>query len=124
MSLRDTVGVVNVAALVERSAAQVIPTRSYREVAAQRGAARWGALGLAYLSLVTLACLFSTAPAIGAESHLFLDEFTGADTPDGSLQNADRVAIRQSTGDVSVIDKGHGVVDTFDADGNYLSQIG
>ncbi|HEY8516215.1 MAG TPA: hypothetical protein VIS07_11935 [Candidatus Binatia bacterium] len=65
------------------------------------------------------------ASAQAAESHLLLSEFTGADTPAGSLgNNADRVDIRQSNGDVYVIDKQHGVVVRFDADGNFLSEIG
>src|SRR5262245_22978459 len=77
------------------------------------------------VAMLALAGLFSAGNALGGQTHPFQSEFTGSDTPDGSLGNtADRVAIRQSTGDVYVIDKTHGVVDTFDASGSYLSQIG
>ena len=61
---------------------------------------------------------------MAGQTHPFQSEFTGSATPAGSFSTADRVAIRQSTGNVTVIDKGHGVVDTFDASGSYLSQLG
>src|SRR5262249_52803865 len=44
--------------------------------------------------------------------------------PAGSLSTADKVGVRQSNGNVYVIDKGHGVVDTFDGSGSYVSQVG
>jgi hypothetical protein len=40
MSLTRSLGVLNVAALVERVAAQVVPSRGHREVAAERGGSR------------------------------------------------------------------------------------
>src|SRR5262249_58745340 len=42
----------------------------------------------------------------------------------GARPPAAMVGGRQSSGDVYVIDKGNGVVDTFDASGNYVSQVG
>src|SRR5262245_65088053 len=66
-------------------------------------------------SLLALALLFTATSAMGGQTHPFISEFTGSDTPDGSLgSTADRVAVRQSTGDVYVIDKTHGVVDIFE----------
>src|SRR5262249_43883637 len=66
------------------------------------------------VAALALAGLFSAGAAMGGQTHPFQTEFTGSDTPDGSLGNtADRVAIRQTTGAVYVIDKSHGVVDTF-----------
>ena len=61
---------------------------------------------------------------MGGQTHPFQSAFTGGDTPAGSLSTADKVAVRQSTGNVYVIDKGHGVVDTFDGSGSYVSQVG
>src|SRR5262245_33924860 len=113
----------NVAALSEHAAAQAASRRGRRAVR-DRAAARSGA-ALTLACLFALAGLFTATSALGGQTHPFQSEFTGSDTPDGSLGNtADRVAIRQSTGDVYVIDKTHGVVDTFDASGSYLSQIG
>jgi len=100
---------------------RVVP--SFARTGILRG--RRGAPVLACLSLLTLAGLFNATGAMGGQTHPFLSEFTGSDTPDGSLGTpADKVSVRQSTGDVYVIDKAHGVVDTFDASGAYLSQIG
>ena len=86
------------------------------------GAGRRGALALA--CLLALAGVFTAASALAGQTHPFQSDFTGSATPAGSFSTADRVAIRQSTGNVTVIDKGHGVVDTFDASGSYLSQLG
>jgi hypothetical protein len=91
---------------------------------AKSGAGTRGALALACLSLLALAGLFTATSAMGGQTHPFQSEFTGSGTPDGSLNPADKVAVRQSTGDVYVIDRGHGVVDIFDGSGSYLSQIG
>jgi sugar lactone lactonase YvrE len=89
------------------------------------GAARRGALALTRLSLLALAGLFTATSVMGGQTHPFQSAFTGSDTPAGSLGNtADKVAVRQSNGDVYVIDKSHGVVDTFDGSGGYLSQVG
>src|SRR5262245_24059484 len=85
---------------------------------------RRGALALACSSLLALAGLFGASSAMGGQTHPFQSEFTGSVTPAGSFSTADRIAVRQSTGDVYVIDKGHGVVDVFDASGSYLSQLG
>ena len=74
--------------------------------------------------LLALAGLFTAASAMGGQTHPFQSAFTGSGTPDGSLSTADKVAVRQSTGNVYVIDKGHGVVDTFDGSGTYVSQVG
>ena len=91
-------------------------------VSARSGAGRRGALTLG--CLLALAGLFTAASAMGGQTHPFQSAFTGSDTPAGSLSTADKVAVRQSTGDVYVIDKGHGVVDTFDGSGSYVSQVG
>ena len=92
---------------------------------ATSGAGRLGVLALACLSLLALAGLFTATSALGALTHPFRSEFTGSDTPAGSLGTpADKVAIRQSTGDVYVIDRTHGVVDIFDDSGSYHSQVG
>src|SRR5262245_24858096 len=113
----------NVAALSEHAAAQAASRRGRRAVR-DRAAARSGA-ALTLACLFALAGLFTATSALGGQTHPFQSEFTGSDTPDGSLGNtADRVGIRQSTGDVYVIDKTHGVVDIFDGTGSYLSQIG
>jgi len=75
------------------------------------------------VTVLALAGLFSAGSAMGGQTHPFQSEFTGSDTPDGSLVNADKLAVRQSTGDVYVIDRGHGLVDVFDGSGSYLSQL-
>src|SRR5215475_3209721 len=86
-----------------------------------------GALALVCLSLLALGALLDAPSASGALTHPFLSEFTGSDTPDGSLGNldtsADKVGIDQSTGNVWVIDKQHAVLDKFDASGSFISQI-
>jgi hypothetical protein len=91
---------------------------------ATSGAARRGGLALACLSLLALAGLVTAPSAMGAFTHPFLSEFTGADTPAGSLgPPADKLAVRQSTGDVYVIDRAHGVVAIFSGSGAFLSQV-
>jgi NHL repeat len=88
------------------------------------GAARRGGRALACLLLLALAGLFTAPSAMGAFTHPFVSEFTGSDTPQGSLGNeAEKLAVRQSTGDVYVIAATLGVVDVFDASGSYLSQV-
>ena len=105
--------------------AQALGTgNGWHRATAQRGAGRRAVRALAYLSLLALAGLFTVPGAMGAFTHPFLSEFTGSDTPAGSLSTADKVAVRQSNGNVYVIDKGHGVVDTFAGSGSYLSQVG
>ncbi len=89
-----------------------------------RATAKIGRGALTMACLLALAGLFTAASAMGGQTHPFQSEFTGSDTPAGSLSTADKVAVRQSTGDVYVIDKSHGVVDTFDGAGSYLSQVG
>jgi DNA-binding beta-propeller fold protein YncE len=87
------------------------------------GAGRRGALALACLALLALAGLLGAPSASGALTHPFLSEFTGSDTPAGSLGTADKLAVQQSTGNVWVIDKQHGVLNKFDASGSFISQI-
>jgi hypothetical protein len=62
----------------------------------------------------------------------YLAQFNGAETPAGSFsagqsQSPYSIAIDNSTdaakGDVYVTDTGHGVIDVFDSNGKYLSQI-
>ena len=80
---------------------------------------------LACLSLLGLAGLFFATIVLGALTHPIISEFTGSDTPQGSLGNeAEKLAIRQSTGHVYVIASSVGFVDIFDDVGNFLSQIG
>jgi DNA-binding beta-propeller fold protein YncE len=114
-----------------------IPTRASRlparsdarrrpRATGKSSAGRRGALALVCLSLLALFGLFSAGSASGALTHPVLSEFTGSDTPGGSLgtnTSADKLAAEQSTGNVWVIDKQHGVLDKFDASGNYISQI-
>jgi hypothetical protein len=77
---------------------------------AQRGAGRRAVRALACLSLLALAGLLTAPVAMGAFTHPFLSEFTGSDTPQGSLgSEADKVALRQSTGNVYVIATSQGV---------------
>src|SRR5262249_23068435 len=82
---------------------------------------------------LTLSCLFLFAlvgsliakSALAAETHPFKSQFTGIDTPQGSLgTEAEKLAIRQSNGDVYVIASSLGVVDIFDDSGTFLSQVG
>src|SRR5262249_40522375 len=103
--------------------AQALGTGSGRHRAtAQRGAGRRGARALA--CLLALAGLFTARSALGAFTRPFLSEFTGADTPAGSLgPPADKLAVRQSTGDVYVIDRAHGVVAIFSGSGTFQSQV-
>src|SRR5262249_20036746 len=76
------------------------------------------------VTVLALAGLFSAGSAMGGQTHPFQSEFTGADTPAGSLgPPADKVAVRQSTGDVYVIDRAHGVVAIFDGSGSFVSQV-
>src|SRR5262245_1115165 len=91
-------------------------SKKYRSDAPRRGA-------LTLACLFAVAGLFTAATAMGGQTHPFQSEFTGADTPAGSFSTAATLAIRQSSGDVYVIDRGHGVVDVFDATGAYLSQL-
>jgi len=82
---------------------------------------------------LTLSCLFLFAlvgsliakSALATETHPFKSQFTGIDTPQGSLgTEAEKLAIRQSNGDVYVIASSLGVVDIFDDSGTFLSQVG
>jgi DNA-binding beta-propeller fold protein YncE len=101
------------------------PSRRHRATG-KSGAGRRGALALVCLSLLALAGLLGAPSASGALTHPFLSEFTGSDTPGGSLgtgTSADKLAVEQSTGNVWVIDKQHAVLDKFDASGSYISQI-
>src|SRR5262245_35989646 len=127
MSRTRSLGVLVFAAPVRRAAARFVSsggqrTGRHRATAPSR-AGRRGALALAGLSLLTLAGLLTASSAMGAFTHPFVGEFTGADTPAGSLAPADKLAVRQSTGDVYVIDRGHGVVDIFSGSGAFLSQV-
>ncbi len=78
------------------------------------------------LSVLALAGVFTAIVALGALTHPFISEFTGSDTPQGSLgTEAEKLAIRQSTGDVYVIASSEGFVDIFAGSaGNFLSQVG
>jgi sugar lactone lactonase YvrE len=85
---------------------------------------RRGALTLAWLSVFALAGLFTATSAPAGFTHPVVSEFTGSDTPQGSLgSEAEKLAIRQSTGDVYVLAAQFRFVDIFDASGNFLSQV-
>src|SRR5262249_43932573 len=87
-------------------------------------AERRGARALACLSLLGLISLFAAPGAMGALTHPFVSDFTGSDTPQGSLgSEAEKLAVRQSNGHVYVIASSLGVVDIFDASGTFVSQI-
>jgi hypothetical protein len=65
-----------------------------------------------------------------AKGEALVGEFDGAATPAASFAAPNAIAIDNSTdsldpsaGDVYVVDSGHGVVDKFDASGNYIGQI-
>src|SRR5262249_10955794 len=90
--------------------------------AAQGGGGR-GGMGLACLSVVAAVGLFTAASALGGQTHPFQSEFNGSDTPAGSFSTADKLAVRQSNGDVYVLDKGHSVIAIFDGTGSFLSQV-
>jgi DNA-binding beta-propeller fold protein YncE len=62
------------------------------------------------------------------ETGAFLGQFDGTATPAGAFENLEGIAIDNaagspSFGDVYVADTGHRVIDKFDAEGVYLSQI-
>ena len=89
MSRTRSLGVLIFAAPVGCAAAQFVPSGGHREgrhrATAKSGAGRRGALALACLSLLALAGLFTAASAMGGQTHPFQSEFTGSDTPAGSL---------------------------------------
>lgn len=74
------------------------------------------------LVAVSLCLLLAAASASAAPSHAFLFSFEGAETPAGSFAPAG-VAVDASSGDIYVADRAHDVVDRFDAEGHYLSQL-
>jgi hypothetical protein len=105
----------------QRTAADAI---GQHRATSRGGGGRRGVRALACLSVLALVGLFTAPSAMAAFTHPFVSEFTGADTPQGSLGNeAEKLGIRQSTGDVYVIASSLGFVDIFDATGNYLSQV-
>jgi Divergent InlB B-repeat domain len=87
--------------------------------AAGGGNPRW-ALALGALCAVAMV-LAGASSALGAEP-IFGGTFDGTGTPAGSMTPG-RVAVNQVTGDVYVIDSANDVVNRFDRDGAYLSQI-
>src|SRR4029450_4383302 len=89
MSLRRSLDVFHVAALVERAAARGAPPGG-------GGPGRPGPLALACLPLLVLASLFTAGSAMGGQTHPFQGEFTGSDTTDGSLSRARRVRSSRS----------------------------
>jgi hypothetical protein len=117
MSPTRSLGVPNAATCLERAA---LGTGVSRHPAT----ARRGALAMACLSLLAVAGLVAAPSAMGALTHPLVTQFTGADTPQGSLgSEAEKLAIRQSTGDVYVIASSLGFVDVFDAAGSFVSQV-
>src|SRR5262245_43799233 len=100
------------------------PALATGRATAESRAGRRGAPALACLSLFALISLFPAPSAMGALTHPFLSDFTGSDTPQGSLgSEAEKLAVRQSNGHVYVIASSLGVVDIFDAAGTFVSQI-
>jgi AcrR family transcriptional regulator len=98
----------------------VLPGRSRADVFVMRV---W--LGLAG-TLLACACvlLFATAPASAFVTHPYLSQFNGSLTPAGIFYpSSGGVAINQRTGYVYVADFNSGVVDVFNADGEYKSQL-
>src|SRR5262245_32814354 len=100
------------------------PALATGRATAESRAGRRGAPALACLSLFALISLFPAPSAMGALTHPFVSDFTGSDTPQGSLgSEAEKLAVRQSNGHVYVIASSLGVVDIFDAAGTFVSQI-
>src|SRR5215813_14012654 len=94
---------------VDAAAAQ---TRGKCGATATSGRARCNTLALACLFLFALAGALIATSALAAETHPFKSQFTGSDTPQGSLgSEAEKLAVRQSSGDVYVIASSLGFVD-------------
>lgn len=84
-----------------------------------------GTLGWLAIALCALCVGLIASPAASAAPPTLIGTFDGSATPDGSIgnDNSTRVAVDEATGDVYVLDIIHDVVDKFDQNGTYLSQI-
>ena len=63
----------------------------------------------------------SSAPALASTRNLYRFQFSGSATPQGSFFPAGLAV--DGAGNVYVADEANGVVDKFDASGNYVSQF-
>jgi DNA-binding beta-propeller fold protein YncE len=77
--------------------------------------------------LVLLAAVFAlvglTASALAGTGHRYVGQFSSPGSALGELSGPSGLAVRQSSGDVYVLDQGNGRVERFDAAGNYLSSF-
>lgn len=85
------------------------------------------ALILVPLGALVAALALAISPARAVFTHPFEFSFDGSDTPQGDLgtaaTSADKLAVRQSNGDVYVWNKDDAVVNVFDGSGSFKSQL-
>ncbi len=80
---------------------------------------------VAVAAIASLLALGFLAASASAANLTFVGNFSMTGVPGGSLNmtRSSKLAVDEATGDVYVIDVADDVVDRFDSDGNYLSQI-
>ena len=70
---------------------------------------------------IGITCLFSSAPALAVNEYPFVEQSTGASTPQETFSKASSVAVDGVSGDVLVADSGPDVVQVFDSSGKYVT---
>jgi DNA-binding beta-propeller fold protein YncE len=73
------------------------------------------------LLLVLLVCAFMPALSLGSVGHRYAGQFSSGGGAPGEVSSPLGVAVRQSSGDVLVLDSGNGRVERFDAAGEFLA---
>jgi DNA-binding beta-propeller fold protein YncE len=77
--------------------------------------------GVVLASFCALLLVFGAASSLAATGHRFVGQFSSGGGAPGEVSSPLGVAVRQSSGDVFVLDSGSGRVERFDAAGEFLA---
>ena len=86
------------------------------------GSASRRRFGAARIALVATCALLALPALASGADPVFSGSFDGSATPAGSMV-PERMAVDEASGRLYVIDSAHDVVDVFDADGAYVTQL-
>jgi hypothetical protein len=75
------------------------------------------------LIALAISLSLSNPTASAFSTHQYVSRFSGSMTPAGSFSSLEDIAANQTTGNVYMADRNHGVVDVFSSSGAYLSQL-
>ncbi len=78
---------------------------------------------LVWLCATVLAAAVTSAPALAQREHVFSKSFGSEGSGNGQFVRPGALAVNDETGDVYVIDRGHGRVEIFNENGEYVSQF-